>query len=165
MIVNKVFYGVKCNRCHEIYETTDDLSFFEDENDAIENAEEYDWLTIQDKHYCPNCYKTVKDDNGRQEFVVEEPIPQEVFQTKDVLEKLLHAMVNLDWDDNFYYLSYVEYYGVKDYKMIVPFLDYLLDTRKSITEESYDNKKYKKITLSFDREKKDDKKILYRNKA
>ena len=55
MIVSEIFYGVKCNRCGEQYEDGEH-SFWSDEDNAIENAMESEWIEEKGKHYCDKCF-------------------------------------------------------------------------------------------------------------
>lgn len=55
MIITDVFYGLKCNRCGEVYEDGEH-SFWSDESSAIENAMESEWHEEKGKHYCTNCH-------------------------------------------------------------------------------------------------------------
>jgi acetylornithine deacetylase/succinyl-diaminopimelate desuccinylase-like protein len=60
MIIAEVFYGIKCNRCGEIYDGGD-FSFWNDEGTAIENATEADWAELNGKHYCTDCHELGED--------------------------------------------------------------------------------------------------------
>ena len=55
MIITEVFYGVKCDRCGEIYEDSEH-SFYSDEDSAQQNALDDEWGELNGKHYCPNCH-------------------------------------------------------------------------------------------------------------
>lgn len=55
MIVSEIFYGLKCNRCGEVYEDGEH-SFWSDESSAIENAIEAGWAIEKGNHYCTNCH-------------------------------------------------------------------------------------------------------------
>jgi len=55
-IITEVFYGIKCNRCGEICDDGEH-SFWNDESGADENAMNSDWLSENNKHYCPNCFE------------------------------------------------------------------------------------------------------------
>lgn len=64
MIVAETFYGIKCNRCNELFDDGEH-SFWNDENSAEENAMESEWIEEKGKHYCTKCYEynDEKDEN------------------------------------------------------------------------------------------------------
>ncbi len=62
MIIDHIFYGVKCNRCHSIYNDTEDRSYHWDESSAVEQAMDDEWIEVGNKHYCPGCYTQGEDD-------------------------------------------------------------------------------------------------------
>ena len=72
MIVSEIFYGVKCNRCGEHFEDGEH-SFWSDEDNAIENAMDSEWIEIKGKHYCTNCHEL---DEKTDEVKVFEDYPQ-----------------------------------------------------------------------------------------
>ena len=51
--ITEVFIGIRCDRCHEIFEGSDDCSFFCDKESAAEYASEDGWLLENGHHYCP----------------------------------------------------------------------------------------------------------------
>lgn len=58
--------GIRCDACKERFRTADGFTCFtDDENgDYIrEEAESSEWITIGDKHYCPDCYKVDENDH------------------------------------------------------------------------------------------------------
>ena len=60
MITNEIFYGIKCNRCNELYDDGEH-SFWMDESSAIENAMDSEWVEEKGKHYCPDCHDYDED--------------------------------------------------------------------------------------------------------
>lgn len=68
MIITEIFYGVKCNRCGDIYDDGEH-SFWNDECEAWENASESEWQEIKGRHYCPNCY----DEDEETEVITPRP--------------------------------------------------------------------------------------------
>jgi len=70
MIVSEIFYGVKCDRCGEVYEDGEH-SFWTEEDSAIENAIESEWAQLKGKHYCTGCHEVNED--------TDEVIPYEEF--------------------------------------------------------------------------------------
>lgn len=85
MILKEVFYGVQCNRCREIYESSEGHSFYADEYSAEEDALESDWIERDGKHYCPSCYKRRGDEEDESEFEILPPIPQSVWHARNYL--------------------------------------------------------------------------------
>lgn len=71
MIEQKIFYGVKCDRCGTMCEGGE-FEYFDDESFAVENALESEWEEIGDKHYCPDCYEI---DEETDEVKVYDPYP------------------------------------------------------------------------------------------
>ena len=61
MITEQIFYGVKCDRCGEDFESRGDYSFMVDQGDILDEAYEQDWQNIDGRHYCPNCYEDNPD--------------------------------------------------------------------------------------------------------
>lgn len=55
MIIAAVFYGVKCNRCGDIYEYGD-YSYYTDEGIIEEIVCEHGWMAENGRHYCPSCH-------------------------------------------------------------------------------------------------------------
>jgi len=56
MIVAEVFYGVKCDRCGELYEDGEH-SFWSDQDISIENTYESGWIELKNNHYCNDCHE------------------------------------------------------------------------------------------------------------
>ena len=99
MIVSEIFYGVKCNRCGEQFEDGEH-SFWSDENGAVENAMESEWIEEKGKHYCTNCY----DYNDEFETQSIRPdFPEHVRKIKKFLEKIIvgHSIFVREHSDNF----------------------------------------------------------------
>lgn len=87
MIVSEIFYGVKCNRCKEQFEDGEH-SFWSDEDSALENATESEWIEEKGKHYCPNCY----DYNDEFETQSIRPdFPEYVTKLKNFIDKILKS--------------------------------------------------------------------------
>lgn len=84
MIESRIFHAVKCDRCGSYDDT--EFVFHEDQDDAVDNAIEGDWLMNNAAHYCPDCW--IYDSND--EKVILKPYPRHL---KDVLKFLqsLHA--------------------------------------------------------------------------
>jgi hypothetical protein len=62
MIIKETFYGVECDACGKLFEGYE-YSFWSDENYALENATDSEWIKDDKKHYCPDCYSYDDNDN------------------------------------------------------------------------------------------------------
>ena len=63
MYIKDELTGIKCDNCKELYtETHNGFSFFSDELNAQESADNDGWFHDNKKHYCPNCH-TIDDDD------------------------------------------------------------------------------------------------------
>ena len=84
MIISEIFYGIKCNRCNET--CGEEHAFWCDEESAIENAMESEWIEEKGKHYCPNCYEfdEEKDDN-----ISKPDYPEHIKKLKKFLDKIV----------------------------------------------------------------------------
>jgi hypothetical protein len=105
--ITEVFIGIRCDRCHEIYEGSSDCSFFCDKESAAEYASEDGWLLENGRHYCPNCY-TVNDDD---EQSIKPEIPQCIFRLQTLLPNLTGTTHPVDFredPDNFYLEMYMD---------------------------------------------------------
>ena len=98
MIITEVFYGIKCDRCGEIFEDGEH-SFWSDESSAMENATESEWAELNGKHYCPNCYEV---DEETDEIKVFEEYPQPLKTLNAFIDKILKGSRDvLEFEDNF----------------------------------------------------------------
>ena len=83
MIYEEVMYGIRCNRCRETLENSEGCSLFAYRNDAVEEAEEYDWQSfVGEKHYCPRCVKYNED---KDEYEPLPPIPPTIWEARRFL--------------------------------------------------------------------------------
>ncbi len=87
MIVREIFYGVRCNRCKEQFDDGEH-SFWSDEDGAVENAMESEWIEKKGKHYCPNCYDY---DEEKDEQKVKADFPEYVMKLKSFIDKILKS--------------------------------------------------------------------------
>lgn len=62
MITPEILYGVTCDRCGETLINSNDNSAWYDRGTAEEEASNEGWLSVDNHHYCPNCYR--EDDDG-----------------------------------------------------------------------------------------------------
>lgn len=65
MIIEEMFYAVKCDCCGKIISDCNDIEFWSDKDTAIDLAcEGGSYLTEDEKHiYCNDCYEFDDDDN------------------------------------------------------------------------------------------------------
>ncbi len=107
MIITEVFYGLKCNRCGELFEDGEH-SFWNDESSAIENAYESDWAELKGKHYCPNCHEI---DEETDEVKVYEEYPQHLKTLNGFIDRILHGTSrNVIEKDNDFFLIKCQFY-------------------------------------------------------
>ena len=59
MKVKEYFYNIKCDCCGEIMSE----DWWNDSCDAQTIADDSNYLTCGDKHYCPDCYSVDDNDN------------------------------------------------------------------------------------------------------
>ena len=57
MIKPVTMYSVVCDRCGKTYNENDGVIAWLDEGTARGQALESEWVEIEDKHYCPDCYE------------------------------------------------------------------------------------------------------------
>lgn len=84
MIKAEILYTVQCDRCGEILKG-DEYTYMTDSKSALQLANESEWITKWDKHYCPECY-TINDNNEEE---IKRSIPPQIF----ILKKLLRMIV------------------------------------------------------------------------
>lgn len=87
MIKTAVLYGLKCDRCGELYEDGE-YSFWTDEDSVIERAYEDDWIELKGKHYCPNCHE-IDEETG--EIKVYEQYPHHLKTLNEFIDNVLHG--------------------------------------------------------------------------
>lgn len=64
MIIEKTFYSLKCDGCgKELEDEVEEYAWMYDERVAEEVAVEGDWMSIREKHFCPDCHHYDDDDN------------------------------------------------------------------------------------------------------
>ena len=61
MIVEVTMYTIACDNCKETRGQDSEYSCWNDENYALDEATDHDWIEHEGKHYCPSCY--TQDDN------------------------------------------------------------------------------------------------------
>lgn len=63
MIKEVKMYTVVCDNCKKSADDDTDYSCWNDKNAAKEVASNDNWITDDDKDYCPNCYSYDDEDN------------------------------------------------------------------------------------------------------
>lgn len=91
MIVSDTFYGVKCNRCLELFEDGEH-SFWTDEYGAVENAIDSEWMEQNGKHYCTECYEI---DEITEENKVRDDYPIHIKTLRNFIKKVLFGSLSL----------------------------------------------------------------------
>ena len=89
MITKEIFYGVKCNRCKEDFLDYNDHSFWIDENSAVEQAIESEWIEENNKHYCPNCYDYNEEEDKN---IIKEEFSNHVKELKKFFDKMIYGI-------------------------------------------------------------------------
>lgn len=56
MIKPEIYYTLECDRCHKMFEDSDDHSAYTRPSEVLELAESSEWIEHEGKHYCPDCY-------------------------------------------------------------------------------------------------------------
>ena len=56
MIKEVTYYDIICDRCDKSL-TEESEMCYPDEGSALTAAEQSKWMTIDGKHYCPDCYE------------------------------------------------------------------------------------------------------------
>jgi len=87
MITTETFYGLKCDRCGELFENGE-YSFWADEDCAMENAFEEEWNELNGRHYCPNCHEINEETD---EIKVYEEYPKHLKTLNGFIDKILHG--------------------------------------------------------------------------
>jgi len=84
MILNEIFYAVKCDRCGDIC-NDGEHSFWNDESGAIETAYESGWTELKGNHYCHNCYEVNEETD---EIKIYEDYPEYLKILIDFIDKV-----------------------------------------------------------------------------
>lgn len=101
MIFEEIMYGIKCDRCHDIFENGDNCTVSSDKYDMEESAIDNDWYQDGDKHYCPGCFE--KDEND--EIVLKPAIHHTFFNFWNKLKALAGCNHRFSEDDKYYLLT------------------------------------------------------------
>lgn len=95
MIKSEILYTLQCDRCKKELED-DNLQYWVDVESVLDIANNNEWITKEDKHYCPDCYIF----NHNDEIEVKEDIPFQLFKLKDFLTKYFSTNPNCDIIEN-----------------------------------------------------------------
>lgn len=63
MIIEVEMYSIQCDSCKRVGVEDSDYAGWNDKTTVWEEADNSEWIKIDDKHYCPNCYTIDDDDN------------------------------------------------------------------------------------------------------
>lgn len=61
MILERTFYGIRCDRCGKDLECGEYDSFC-DIDDAMVVAKDSGWIKVRGRHYCEECHRYGDDD-------------------------------------------------------------------------------------------------------
>ena len=61
MIRELTMFAVVCDECGQEVNVGDEIAWI-DKGYALDMAWEADWVTVDDKHYCPDCYYYDEED-------------------------------------------------------------------------------------------------------
>ena len=87
MIKPVTMYSVICNRCGKSFiDEFNGIVAWSDEGTAKEQALESEWVEIEDKHYCPDCYEFNDE--------LDENVPKFIYKN-DVLGALIVLRIQL----------------------------------------------------------------------
>lgn len=105
MIITSVSYAVKCDRCDAVCENYDDVTHWDDESGAEENALNSDWVDLpNNKHYCPDCYEV---DEETDKVIPKKPIPQYIKKVRDFLSRFYFIrLTKIEEKDDKWFLSF-----------------------------------------------------------
>ena len=63
MIIEVEMYSIQCDCCKRVGVEDSDYAGWNDKSAAWEEADNYEWIEHEGKHYCPNCYTIDEDGN------------------------------------------------------------------------------------------------------
>ncbi len=102
MIYEEIMYGIKYDRCHEIYENCDGATVSSEKHDIEEEACENDWHEENGKHYCPNCY--TRDEEDEDKIIAKPMIHYSFFKFISFVNQLTGCHHRFSQDDNHFIL-------------------------------------------------------------
>lgn len=87
MIISEIFYGVKCDRCEEVFEGNDS-SFWMDSSTSEEEATDDGWHRDKHRHFCPCCHEVNEE---TEEVTIFEPFPDHLKKLNKFIDKIICA--------------------------------------------------------------------------
>lgn len=90
MITEQIFYGVRCDRCGDDFESRGDYSYMTEKGDIVDEAVQQGWQEIDHRHYCPDCYEENPDPNhdDDHEYRAKPAFPEYIWKLKMFLKVL-----------------------------------------------------------------------------
>ena len=148
-------HTVECDRCKKQYEE-DLICAFVDGNAAIDSATDNGWTIINNKHYCPDCFKY---DETQDEYIVLPSIPNYVFKIKEQL-KFVYCLLTSSYSSK----AHVDCFETDDdfiLSIVVPKEHYPIEYHRSIQkiykhcvcEEYSNNEFYSTISVKIPKKK------------
>ena len=105
MIYEEIMYGIKCDRCHEIYENCDGATVSNEKYDMENDACENDCHEENGKHYCPNCYVRFHQEYSDDDVIVVKPmIHYSFFKFSSFVNQLTGCYHRFSQDDTHFIL-------------------------------------------------------------
>ena len=104
MIITKTFYGLKCDRCGELYEDGEH-SFWSDESSAIENASDSEWQEVKGKYYCTGCSEVNEETD---EVIIYPEYPKHLKILNGFIDKIVKGMGRtvIESEDGFFTVKF-----------------------------------------------------------
>ncbi len=83
MIIPTIYYTLQCDRCKEIFESSEGFIGQVDSDSVWDDAEHSDWIEYKVKHYCPNCYILEEE---KDEYIPLPAYPKSIFRVEKFLK-------------------------------------------------------------------------------
>ena len=99
MVKPEILYTIQCDRCGELLEGGPE--YWYDVESALESAKSSEWLMLDNKHYCPECYVINEDDKEE----IKEPIPRQITKLKDFLRIVSSSYFSFTDNKECFYLE------------------------------------------------------------
>lgn len=142
MIVTEIFYGLKCDRCGELHNDSDDHSYWNDEGDAIESAYNSEWSELNGRYYCPSCHKINEDTD---EIKVYDEYPAHLKTLNKFLDRIaLCTGREVSEDDREFWVKCNSYKKPKLDQFEVDYIESLLGDK--FISLDYEQGRYNRIT-------------------